>query len=273
MAGALDGKRVHEFFGGFGIQGKDFEVEFFIDLLAFLLRGGGQQVVGHIHEQAQVAGGVFAEGLDERGAQELGIAGGFEQVVEAFLELLGGQGFRAQAAADAAGDGQEVGFFQAAGQALIAGQDDGEDGARVQVGAGQQAQFGQDRGVHFLGFVDQEHGPIERRLRCERAIFPAGFGAVPAVVGRQGDAEEVAQFAVKVGQFGLGPSQDADDQIAQVAQALGEDAQGGAFARAGIADGQGKAAFADLLFDAPAEAFDRGQRSTGPRRALRGRRD
>ena len=41
------------------------------------------------------------------------------------------------------------------------------------------------------------------------------------------------------------------------AQALGQEAQGGAFARARIAEGQGEAAFAHLLFEAPAEALDR----------------
>jgi hypothetical protein len=44
---------------------KDFEVELFVDLLAFLLAGGGQQVVGHVHEQAQIAGGMFAQRLDQ----------------------------------------------------------------------------------------------------------------------------------------------------------------------------------------------------------------
>ena len=53
----------------------------------------------------------------------LGLPAGFEQVVQAFLELLGaGKAFQAQAGADAAGDGQEVDFFQASGQALIARQ-------------------------------------------------------------------------------------------------------------------------------------------------------
>jgi len=35
-------------------------VEFFTDLFTFLLAGGGQEIVGHIHEHAQVAGGVLA---------------------------------------------------------------------------------------------------------------------------------------------------------------------------------------------------------------------
>src|SRR5205823_2594100 len=49
----------------------------------------------------------------------------------------------------------------------------GEDGAAVQVGAGQQAQFAEDRRVHFLGFVDEQHGPIDGGGR--RSIGFAGF--------------------------------------------------------------------------------------------------
>ena len=109
------------------------------------------------------------------GFRSFGITGDLEQVVETFLQLLGRQGFQAQAAANAAGDGQEVGLFQAGGQAMIAGQNDGQDGAGVQVDAGQQAQFGQDQGVHFLGFVDEQHRPIERGLDVMRATFPAGL--------------------------------------------------------------------------------------------------
>ena len=89
-------------------------------------------------------------------------------------------------------------------------------------------------------------------------FFAQDLGAGPAVVGREGHAEEFAQFAVEVGQEGLGPGEHADGDVAQRAQAVGQEAQGGALARARVADGQGKAAFADLLFDAPAEAFDGG---------------
>jgi hypothetical protein len=38
---------------------------------------------------------------------------------------------------------------------------------------------------------------------------------------------------------------------------LGQDAQSGALTRPWIADRQGETAFADLLFDAPAEALNR----------------
>lgn len=55
---------------------------------------------------------MLAERLNERRAQQLGVAGGFEQVVKAFLQLLGWQGSQAQTAANAAGNGQEVRFGQ-----------------------------------------------------------------------------------------------------------------------------------------------------------------
>ena len=67
----------------------------------------------------------------------------------------------------------------------------------------------------------------------------------------------MAQFAVEVGQIGLRAGQQAHGEIAHGAQALGQDAQGGTLAGAGIARGQGEAAFADLLFDAPTEVLDR----------------
>ena len=78
-------------------------------------------------------------------------------------------------------------------------------------------------------------------------------------MGRQGDAEQVARFPVKVGPIGLGPCEQADRELAQTAQGFTEDAQSGAFAHAGIAQGQGKAALPDLLLDVPAEALDWGQ--------------
>ena len=94
---------------------------------------------------------MFAQGLQKRRVQEFGVAGAFEQVSQAVLEQLGRAGLQAQSRPDAAGDGQQVGFFQAVGQALVARQNDGQDGAGVQVGAGQQAQFAPSRGGSFPG--------------------------------------------------------------------------------------------------------------------------
>ena len=115
------------------------------------MASGGQEVVGQVHQEPQIAGGMLAEGGQERGRQQLGIAGGLEQVGQAVLQLLGGMGLQAQAAANAAGDGQQLQFLQTAEQALVAGQDDGEDGSAVQFGTGEQTQFGEDGGVDKAG--------------------------------------------------------------------------------------------------------------------------
>jgi hypothetical protein len=70
---------VFTIFGGIGVQGKNLEAEFFVDHIAFLLTGGGQEIVGHVHQQAQVAGGVFTESLNR------GRADDFKPIVLAIL--------------------------------------------------------------------------------------------------------------------------------------------------------------------------------------------
>jgi hypothetical protein len=65
----------------------------------------------------------------------------------------------------------------------------------------------------------------------------------------------MTQLAIKIGQRSLWTTSNSDDHIVQVPQALGQDAQSGTLTRPGIADREGKTAFAGLLFDAPAEVF------------------
>ena len=252
------GLRGGSFGGGFDIQGKDFKEELLVELLAFLAKGGVQEVVGHVHKQAQISGGMFAEGLRERGAHEFGIARRFEQVVDAFEQLRWRQGLGAQAAADAAGQGHQVWTVQLADQAVVPGQNDGEDGARVQIGAGEQAQFREDRRGHFLGLIDEQDGAQQRGLNVVVPFFPQYLGAGPTVVRGQGHAKEIAQFAVEVGQGGLWAGEHAHREVAHLAQALDQQAQGGAFACARISADQGETTLADLLLDAPAEALDGG---------------
>ena len=217
--------------GRFGIQSEDLEEEFFVDVLALLAGGGQQEFVGHVHEQAQVAGGVFAEGLDQGVGHELGVAGGLEQRCPRHSRSsLGGRGSRRRRLRMRLAMGKQIAALQALGEAVVAGEDDGEDGAGVEFGAGQQAQFAEDRGVHLLGFVDEQDRAVERALDVSEPLLAQGLGAVPAVVGREGHAEEIAEFAVEVGHLGLGPAQHPHAQIAHWRQALGEDAQGGALA-------------------------------------------
>jgi len=68
------------------------------------VKGRSQQIVAHVHEQAEVAGGVLAEGLQKRWVHELGITSHLEQVVQTLEQLGGSQGFGAQSRPDAAGD-------------------------------------------------------------------------------------------------------------------------------------------------------------------------
>jgi hypothetical protein len=82
------------------------EEELFINPFAFLVKGGSQQVIGHVHEQAEVAGSVLAEGLQKRRVHEFWITGHLEQVVQTLEQLGRGQGFGAQSRPDAAGDGK-----------------------------------------------------------------------------------------------------------------------------------------------------------------------
>jgi hypothetical protein len=85
-------------------------------------------------------------------------------------------------------------------------------------------------------------------------FFPQAFGTMPTIVGRETHAKEVTQLAVEIGLFGLRPSQGAHAQISPAFEMFGKNAQGGTYAQAGITDAEGKAALADLLFDAPAKA-------------------
>ena len=109
---------------GFGVWVKDLEVEFFVQGGSFLVDGGAQQFVGQVGEQAQIAAGMFAEGLEQGGAHEFGLARLLEQMRQAGEQLVGGQGFGAQAAADATGQGEQIRVLELGGQAGVSGQQD-----------------------------------------------------------------------------------------------------------------------------------------------------
>ena len=164
--------------------------------------------------------------------------------------------FHAEARADATGDGQQIGVMEAVGQTAVPGEDHQEDGAGVQIRAGEQAQFAEHGGVHLLGFIDDQHRPVERSLDLGLPLLPKRFGPVPAVVRGEGHAEEISQFSVEVDHRGLGATEESDHDVPQGAEPIGEDAQRRAFPASRLAADQGEAAFADLVFDPPAEALD-----------------
>ena len=91
-------------------------------------------------------------------------------------------------------------------------------------------------------------------------IEPAGaqrLKSAPAVADADGDAEDIAEFAIKIAQVALRMVDDADREVRQASEALGEQAHDDALARTGVAMDQGEAALAQVrLFDAPAEVLD-----------------
>jgi hypothetical protein len=63
------------------------------------------------------------------------------------------------------------------GEPGISGEDDTEQTLGIEAGAGQQAQFAEHRGIHLLGFVDEQHraavgGSRWASQRSRRALKP-----------------------------------------------------------------------------------------------------
>ncbi len=83
-----------------------------------------------------------------------------------------------------------------------------------------------------------------------------GLGAGPAIARFQDHAEQVAQFAVEIGQTGLRPAQRGDGDVRQLREPVAEDAQSHGLPRSRVAEDLREAAFAQLVFDAPTEVLD-----------------
>jgi hypothetical protein len=156
---------------------------------------------------------VFGQGgLDLRG-EELGLASGGKDVAEPLEQLLGLEIVEGEAGADSAGDRQELLGAELVGQSAVTAEDDSGDGAGVAIGTGEDAQLGQDAGVHLLGLVDKQHGSAAGGLDVVEPGVSEDLEAAPAVVWSQGDAEEVSHLAVEVGQPALRSCQDAEDDV------------------------------------------------------------
>jgi hypothetical protein len=126
----------------------------------------------------------------------------------------------------------------------------------VEIGGGQQAQFGEHGGLHLLRLVDDEHRPGQRAVDVRLPALAQDLGAAPAVVRAQFDAEEFAHLAIEVGDVGLRPADHADRDVALCRQRWSARMRKtGGFAAAGRAGDEGEAAFGGQLLDAPAERF------------------
>ena len=67
---------------------EDLEVELLIELLAVLTGGGEQEFVGHIHEQAKIARGMFAESSDQCWTHQCRVTGGGAEMFDAFTKFF-----------------------------------------------------------------------------------------------------------------------------------------------------------------------------------------
>ncbi len=152
-----------------------------------------------------------------------------------------------------------MGLAEPVDQAAVAGEDDREDGARVEVGGRQQADLGDHRGQQLLGLVDEHHGPHAGVVDMGEPSLAQVFEAGPAVVVHQVDAEHPADLAVEVGQPGRGVGDGTDPEPVRAAEAVGEHAQRHALSGAGLAGDQREAALAHkMMLDSEAEAVDGG---------------
>ena len=199
---------------------------------------------------------MIGQGGDHLRGHQRGRSGLVRQMPQTGLERFGGGALDRQTDADAAVEGQELVGPQALDEPGVAGQDDGQQDVGIELGGGEQAQFGKDSRGHLLGLVDDEHRPGKGAVDMRLPALAQDLGAAPAVVGAQLDAEEVAHLAVEVGDVGLRPADHADHDVAFGRQLLGQDAQTGGLAGSRFACDDGKSAFGDQMADAAAEGVD-----------------
>ncbi len=241
-----------------GGDGEDLEVELLVELASAALHGGIEELVGHGHDDAVVAGGVLAEGDHQLGCHEAGIAGLGERVAQCFRELLRGGWLQEEADPDATAEGQELLGAELLGEPAVTAEHDGEKGAGVELGGGEQAELIEDRGLHLLRFIDDEDRTEKRGLDVRLPALAEDAGAGPAIVRRELDPEEVAEFAVEVGDAALRSAEDADGEILVGGELVDQQPEGDRLAEAGVAGDEGEAALAGEVVGAPAEVFDLG---------------
>src|SRR5665213_14125 len=235
------------------------EEELFVEAGQVAVGGDGEQLVAEVHEDAVVAGGVVGDGGFELGGHEARVAGGFEQVIEAGEELVAGGVLEDEPAADAAAERHQLGAAEALDQARVAGEDDTEELARVELLAGKDAQLVEDGGQRLLGLVDDEDRTAEGGGDVLGPARPQRLESGPAVVGVQRHAEEITKLAVEIHRARLGMLDGADDDVAHRLEPFAEQAQGDALAGARIARDHDVAAVGDAELDAAEKGVDGGR--------------
>ena len=149
--------------------------------------------MGVRHERAVIAAGVVDEGVDQARRDEARSARGLERVAQALRQLVARGGVEQEFHPQPAVEREEIDVAEACLQPAVARQDDGEDHAGVEVGAGEQAQLVQHVGAHVLRFIHQQDGAKDRGVDVREPGVAERLRAGPAIVGAERHAEEMAR--------------------------------------------------------------------------------
>jgi hypothetical protein len=179
------------------------------------------------------------------------------QMLQAGEQLLATGRLGGEPGADARAQRDELLAAQLLGQARVAGEHHAQERLRIELRAGHQAQLREHRRAHLLGLVDEQHRAAAGRFQMGEPGLAQRLEAAPAVVRAQRHAKEIAHLAIEVGEVALRMGDRPDGEIGQPRQALGQQTQRHAFARARVAVDHREAALADQpLLDAPAEVLE-----------------
>lgn len=235
------------------------EKELLVEAREIALGGDGEQLVGHRHHDAEIAGRVVGERDLELLSHESGISSRFEEMVEAGAKLFGGLVIEHEPAPNTTTEGHQVGRAESLGQSFIAGEDDAEKRAGIEVLAGKQAQLVEDIGAHLLGLINEEDGAEESGADVLVPTSAQCLEAAPPVRRSERDIEDIANLAIEIGDAALRVIDDTEHDVALFLQAVGQDAEDDGFARAWAASHHGKAAIGERHLDTTTECLD-GQR-------------
>lgn len=126
----------------------------------------------------------------------------------------------------------------------------------------------QDAGLHLLGLVDHQDRAHQGGLDVSLPAIPQQPGADPAVVRRELDIEQVAQFAIEVRNAGLWSGQNADREIPLGGQLLDQQAQTDRLPQPRFSRDQSEASLAHRVLHPPAEVLELGSEPEGFHRNL-----
>ena len=122
-------------------SGEHLQVELFIERRDLALSGAHEQLTGHGDEDAVIAGGMIDEGMAQLLGHQGGIAGTFEQMIQARQQFVTCGEFGRQSGTDARAERDQLLAPQLVQQPSISGEHDTQQGLGVEAGARQKPQL------------------------------------------------------------------------------------------------------------------------------------